>query len=61
MVTVPALYVTSKRFSQWVSVTSQERLDLRFSVLAVKKSIFQNAELIMSMGLALALVSHMPF
>lgn len=43
--TVPALYVISKKFSQWVSATFHELPDLRFSVPAVKRSIFQNAEL----------------
>ena len=61
MATVHALFVISKKFSQLVSVIFQELLDLRFSVLVVRKSIFLNVGLIMLMELALEPVSLMPF
>lgn len=61
MATVHALFVISKKFSQLVSVIFQELLDLRFSVLDVRKSIFLNVGLIMLMELALEPVSLMPF
>lgn len=61
MATVHALFVISKKFSQLVSVIFQELLDLRSSVLDVRKSIFLNVGLIMLMELALEPVSLMPF
>ena len=61
MATVHALFVISKKFSQLVSVIFQELLDLRSSVLVVRKSIFLNVGLIMLMELALEPVSLMPF